>query len=104
MNEYLSLGQRNEQIAQRQKALKVAASCTPKPAIKIPSTDSAWSREKGKGICNSQVPKVTKQTQTYDLIKEGKTIPEIARKLRTSEKSVKSHIYLLKKKGKLSGI
>ena len=32
-------------VEQREKALKVAKSCKPKKAIKIPSNDSAWYRE-----------------------------------------------------------
>lgn len=42
MNGLLTIGQLNEQAVQREKALKAAASCTPKKAIYIQPTESYW--------------------------------------------------------------
>jgi len=93
MIEKYSITQQRERI----KALEVLekAKKLNKPVKKVPATESAFSRgQKTKNF----IPKSTKKNQVKELLEQGKTIPEISRIMGTSEKNVKMHIYLLKKK------
>lgn len=100
MNEFLTLGQLNEQVIQREKALKAAASCTPKKAVYIPATESAFKRELGSAPHNTRVAKPMKRERIKELLEEGKTIPEIAKIMEMTEKNVYANIYLINKKKK----
>lgn len=83
---------------QREKALKAAASCTPKKAVYIPATESAWKREIESAPDNTRAAKPKKQERIKALLDEGKTVPEIAKIMQMAEKNVYGNIYLLNKK------
>ena len=87
-------------VEEREKALKVAKSCTSKKAIYIPATESAWKREMESAPDNKRAAKPKKQERIKALLDEGKTVPEIAKIMQMAEKNVYGNIYLLKKKKK----